>query len=132
MHVTKKTCNCTSIRTKMCVCACMRAHTYIRTHVHALKRTRKLQLTYHHQTSQMTVIRSTTLVGLCSEQHLLELGSCRLVKLKVNIRSTRRINHLCRPTAILHTNHQPAVDDTQRRKTGIVIAAEVSTPTIEG
>ena len=82
--------------------------------------------------SQMTALQSETLVGLCSEQHLLELGSCRLVKLKVNIQSMRRINHLCRPTAILHTNHQAAVDGTQRQTIGIVIAAEVSTPTIEG
>ena len=82
--------------------------------------------------SQMTVLQSETLVGLCSEQHLHELGSFHLVKLKVNIRSTRRTNHLCRLTAILHTNHQAAVDGIRRRTIGIVIAAEVSTPTIEG
>ena len=84
--------------------------------------------------SQMTVLQSETLVGLCSEQHLLEIRSFHLVKLKVNIRLERRINHLCRPTstAIVHTNHQAAVDGIRRRTIGIVIAAEVSTPTIEG
>ena len=60
--------------------------------------------------SQMTVLQSETLVGLCSEQQLLEIRSFHLVKLKVNIRLERRINHFCRPTAILHTNHQAAVD----------------------